>query len=128
MLLPGDAFDRMRVKFETTGKFLKNVEGYEDGTVIRIRRAESTIFRFIQQSITLIVITIVSLLPAFAILVLNSIDTTNKRIYVTIAFTGGLAILLRVMTDANLKEVFGATLGYVNLFWGNTKDLCSLNL
>lgn len=72
----------------------------------------SALVRLLYHILSLLVIASISLLPALAILVLNSIDTTNKSIYVTIGLTGGLAVLLRVITNANLKDVFAATLAY----------------
>lgn len=50
-----------------------------------------------------------SLLPAIALIVLHFIPRTIVRIYATIGMTAGLGLLLRYITRANMKEVFGAT-------------------
>lgn len=103
--------------------------GWPSAVKILIREwHDSRLICFMQQLITLTIITTVCLLPALAILVLNSINTTNKRIYTTIAFTGGLAILLRLLTNANLKEVFAVTLGFVHTPTIDVNMLCSRKL
>ena len=50
-----------------------------------------------------------SLLPAIALIVLHFIPRTIVRIYVTVGMTAGLGLLLKYITRANMKEVFGAT-------------------
>ena len=50
-----------------------------------------------------------SLLPAIALVVLHFIPRTIVRIYATVGMTAGLGLLLRYITRANMKEVFGAT-------------------
>jgi hypothetical protein len=51
----------------------------------------------------------ISLLPALVILWLNSVATTNVRIYITIGMTGGLGLLMKIITDANMKEILAVT-------------------
>lgn len=52
---------------------------------------------------------IASLVPALAILALNSVADTNNRIYMTIAFTAMFGGCLATFTNASMKEIFTAT-------------------
>lgn len=52
---------------------------------------------------------IASLLPVVAILILFVLKETLTRIYVTIRLTAGLGVILKLFTNANMKEVFGVT-------------------
>jgi hypothetical protein len=52
----------------------------------------------------------ISLLPALIILWLNSVATTNVRIYITIGMTGGLGLLMKIATNANMKDILAVTI------------------
>jgi hypothetical protein len=52
---------------------------------------------------------IASLVPALTILWLYHVQTTGTRIGITIGMTALLGVILRLTTNANLKEIFGAT-------------------
>lgn len=69
----------------------------------------SRFVRSIDGILLLVLTTIASLLPVAAILALYFIHRTVVRIYVTIGMTALLGLLLKYGTNANMKEVFGAT-------------------
>ena len=50
-----------------------------------------------------------SVLPVMTIFVLNTVNTTNQRIGLTMLFTAVFAILLAVFSNAKSVEIFGAT-------------------
>ena len=52
---------------------------------------------------------IMSLVPALAILWLDHVQKTNTRIWITVGLTAALGVLLKATTNANMKEIFGAT-------------------
>ena len=51
---------------------------------------------------------IAALLPALVILWLYHVKRTVVRIGITIGFTAGIGLFLRLCTTANMKEIFGA--------------------
>ena len=59
--------------------------------------------------VTLITTAIASMLPALLILWLVNVEKTVTRIWITIVFTGVLGLLMKVATNANMKEIFAAT-------------------
>lgn len=50
-----------------------------------------------------------SALPVLTIFVLNTVNTTNQRIGLTMLFTAVFAVLLAVFSNAKSVEIFGAT-------------------
>jgi hypothetical protein len=52
---------------------------------------------------------IASLLPALVILWLDHVKSTSVRIWITVGFTTGIGIALRIFTNASMKEIFAAT-------------------
>ncbi|KAK7698490.1 hypothetical protein SLS64_012482 [Diaporthe eres] len=50
-----------------------------------------------------------SVLPVMTIFVLNTVNTTNQRIGLTMLFTAVFAVLLAVFSNAKSVEIFGAT-------------------
>ena len=56
---------------------------------------------------------IASLLPVLVILWLWHVKRTVIRIWITMGFTAGIGLVLKVFTNAEMKEIFAATAAYV---------------
>ena len=65
-------------------------------------------------TIALLVTASVSLVPALVILWLHHVNETSSRIYITIALTGALGLVMKAITNANMKEIFATTLAYAS--------------
>jgi hypothetical protein len=103
---PGTAYDigtdelQLRQPIHTEGG---DVYDYEDSKLVKA----------ITWILTLVSTIAVSLLPSLIILWLFHVKRTIIRIWITIAFTVSIGVLLRICTTATMKEIFGGTAAYV---------------
>jgi hypothetical protein len=81
-----------------------DVYDYEDSKFVKV----------VTWILTLVSTIAVSLLPSLIILWLFHVKRTITRIWITIAFTVSIGVLLRIFTTATLKEIFGGTAAYVH--------------
>ncbi|KAM7188458.1 hypothetical protein V8F33_010608 [Rhypophila sp. PSN 637] len=63
----------------------------------------------LQKTSQIISVVVSSTLPVVTIFVLNSLDTTTKRLGLTVLFTGVFGILLAFFSSAKRAEIFAAT-------------------
>jgi hypothetical protein len=70
---------------------------------------DSKFMKYSKWIVTLFTTTIASLLPALVILWLVHVEKTVTRIWITVGFTGGIGLLMKIITNASMKEILTAT-------------------
>ena len=79
----------------------------ESGTVYSYE--DSKALYWLGRLMTVLFTMIASLLPALTVLWLYHVNETATRIYITIGLTAAVGVFMKVLTNASLKEILGAT-------------------
>lgn len=78
---------------------------------------DSKFVKFVTWVLTLLATIAASLLPSLIILWLFHVRRTVVRIWITVACTVGIGVILKLFTNATMKEIFGGTAAYDPTFF-----------
>ena len=78
---------------------------------------DSKLVKSVTWVLTLLATVAASLLPSLIILWLFNVRRTVVRIWITMGCTVGIGVILRLFTNASMKEIFGGTAAYDPAFF-----------
>jgi uncharacterized protein DUF6594 len=81
---------------------------------------DSKFVKMMTSVVTLLATIAASLLPSLIILWLFHVKRTIVRIWITVGCTIGIGVILRLLTNASMKEIFGGTAAYAPAFLSGT--------